>query len=78
MPSTIDVHPKFGDSRQFLVDGFLGEQLSPTNPPTFSIVDNLGRQVFKVKLNPDPNIQSITCTSELNSVKQFIFKIDVP
>ena len=74
---TINVHPKFGDTRQFFVDGFLGEQLLATNPPTFIIMDSLGRQVFKVKLNPHPNVQSITCTSELNSVKQFILKIDI-
>ena len=75
LPTAIKVHPKFGNGRQFFVDGFLNDTVSPRNLPIFTIVDILGREVFRVKLNPDPDIQSITCTSELNSVKQFLDKI---
>ena len=71
LPTSIRTHPKFGDGRQFFVDGFLDDVVSPSNPPVFTIMDSLGREVFRVKVNPRPEVQSITCTSELNSVKQF-------
>ena len=72
LPAAITAHPNFGDGRQFFVDGFLNENVAPTNLPIFTITDSLGRKVFKVKLNPDPDVQSITCSSELNSVRQFV------
>ena len=75
LPTTIRAHPKLGDGRQFFVDGFLNDVVSPMNPPIFTITDSLGREVFKIKLNPHPDIQSITCTSELNSVKQLLYQI---
>ena len=69
LPSVIKAHPKFGESRQLFVDGFLDEVVLHNNRPIFTITDNFGREVFKVNINPDPRVQSITCTSELNSVR---------
>ena len=70
LPAVITAHPKFGDGRQFFVDGFLDEVVLYNNRPVFTITDNFGREVFKVNINPDPRVQSITCTSALNSVRQ--------
>ena len=69
LPAVIKAHPKFGDGRQLFVDGFLDDEVLHNNLPIFTITDNFGRKVFQVKINPDPGVQSITCTSELNSVK---------
>ena len=73
LPAAIKAHPKFGDGRQLFVDGFLDEVVSHNNLPIFTIRDNFGRKVFQVKINPDPGVQSITCTSELNSVNKSTF-----
>ena len=57
----------------FYVDGFLDDNVLHNNLPIFTITDNFGRKVFQVKINPDPGVQSITCTSELNSVNKSTF-----
>ena len=74
LPVAVKAHPNFGYGRQFFVDGFLNEVVHPTNLPIFTITDSTGRKVFKVKLNPNPDVQSITCTSELNLVNNLLLK----
>ena len=40
----------------------------PENRPTFTITDTLGREVLKIALDPSEDEQTVTLSSELNSV----------
>lgn len=40
----------------------------PEDRPTFTITDTLGREVLKIAVDPSEDEQTVTLSSELNSV----------
>ena len=44
----------------------------PEDLPTFTITDTLGREVLKIAVDPSEDEQTVTLSSELNSVSSIV------
>ena len=66
LPETISVHPHFGSTRRFFVDGYVGNVSDQNNLPTIQITDNLGRVGYRMSI--DVVNQAATITSDWNAV----------
>ena len=73
LPETISVHPHFGSTRRFFVDGYVADVVDPKNLPTIQITDDLGRVGYRMVI--DVVNQAATITSDWNSVRM---KIKMP
>jgi hypothetical protein len=70
LPHTLLVHKRFGEDRQFYVEGYIPEVSAPENPPLFKLIDINGIVLYQLKINVDA--QTITGSSELKDVCSII------
>ena len=67
LPETISVHPHFGSSRRFFVDGYVDNVWDQSSIPTIQITDDLGRVGYRMVI--DVVNQVATITSDWNAVR---------